>query len=250
MLGLPDDRVTVALTSGCEVAVQPVSKRPGEVPGDSAGTKRWAAEARVVAGRPACRPPGVAGRATAHGAGGRVKRRPARAGHARDRAASLKRSASAWELAGWPRQRPVRGRVQGPGRGAPRARPLLSWCLGGRRPDSVPRLSNGGRRLCSGCGTGVLLGCLRDVAGACGRWWALAGHHRYVNDWANTVLVSALTSGLVALGIEWLAKPRLEAREERLLRLHCARQAFEARLRSGAAAAAARTGPPRCRSAP
>jgi hypothetical protein len=49
-----------------------------------------------------------------------------------------------------------------------------------------------------------------------------------VNDWVNTVLVSALTSAVVALGIEWLAKPRLEARKERLLRLHRARQTFEA----------------------
>lgn len=49
-----------------------------------------------------------------------------------------------------------------------------------------------------------------------------------VTGWANTVLISALTSSLVALGIEWFAKPRLEARKERLLRLHHARQTFEA----------------------
>lgn len=49
-----------------------------------------------------------------------------------------------------------------------------------------------------------------------------------VHDWANTVLVSALTSGVVALGIEWLAKPRLEARKERILQLHRARWTFEA----------------------
>lgn len=32
-----------------------------------------------------------------------------------------------------------------------------------------------------------------------------------------SALISACTSGVVALGIEWLAKPRLEARKERLL---------------------------------
>jgi hypothetical protein len=36
----------------------------------------------------------------------------------------------------------------------------------------------------------------------------------------SNVLVSALTSGFVALGVEWLAKPRLEARKERILRRH------------------------------
>jgi hypothetical protein len=49
-----------------------------------------------------------------------------------------------------------------------------------------------------------------------------------VDHWASTVLVSALTSGVVALGIEWLAKPRLEARKERLLQVHRARQTFQA----------------------
>ncbi len=34
------------------------------------------------------------------------------------------------------------------------------------------------------------------------------------------VAVSALTSAVVALGVEWLAKPRLEARKERLLHRH------------------------------
>ncbi|KAA9164966.1 hypothetical protein FPZ12_006865 [Amycolatopsis acidicola] len=42
----------------------------------------------------------------------------------------------------------------------------------------------------------------------------------------ETVLVSALTSGAVALGIEWLAKPRLEARKDRLLDLHRKRRSF------------------------
>jgi hypothetical protein len=34
------------------------------------------------------------------------------------RHAPLTRPVAAWDLAGWPRQRPIRGRVQGPGRGA------------------------------------------------------------------------------------------------------------------------------------
>jgi hypothetical protein len=33
---------------------------------------------------------------------------------------------------------------------------------------------------------------------------------------------------VVALGIEWLAKPRLEARKERILQLHRVRRTFEA----------------------
>jgi hypothetical protein len=49
-----------------------------------------------------------------------------------------------------------------------------------------------------------------------------------MDHWAGTVFIAALTSGLVALGIEWLAKPRLEARKERLLHLHRARQTFQA----------------------
>jgi hypothetical protein len=44
------------------------------------------------------------------------------------------------------------------------------------------------------------------------------------------ILVSALTSAVVALGIEWLAKPRLEARKERLLSARRARFTFESRL--------------------
>lgn len=32
-------------------------------------------------------------------------------------------------------------------------------------------------------------------------------------DTINTIIVSALTSGVVALGLEWLIKPRLEARK-------------------------------------
>ena len=42
----------------------------------------------------------------------------------------------------------------------------------------------------------------------------------------GTVLIAALTSGVVALGIEWLFKPRLEARKERLLELHRKRRTF------------------------
>lgn len=33
----------------------------------------------------------------------------------------------------------------------------------------------------------------------------------------STILVSVITSSVVALGIEWLAKPRLEARKEKIL---------------------------------
>lgn len=46
----------------------------------------------------------------------------------------------------------------------------------------------------------------------------------------GTVLVSAITSAFVALAVEWLAKPRLEARKEGLLALHRARRAFEKNL--------------------
>lgn len=44
---------------------------------------------------------------------------------------------------------------------------------------------------------------------------------------SGTILVSAITSALVTLAIEWLAKPRLEARKERILALHHARRVFE-----------------------
>jgi hypothetical protein len=47
---------------------------------------------------------------------------------------------------------------------------------------------------------------------------------------ANTILTAALTSGVVTLGIEWLFKPRLEARKERLLELHRKRHTFEAQM--------------------
>ncbi|MGW3959121.1 hypothetical protein ACWED2_04815 [Amycolatopsis sp. NPDC005003] len=46
----------------------------------------------------------------------------------------------------------------------------------------------------------------------------------------TTILISALTSGVVALGVEWLFKPRLEARKERLLELHRKRRTFEAQM--------------------
>jgi hypothetical protein len=44
------------------------------------------------------------------------------------------------------------------------------------------------------------------------------------------VLIAALTSAVVALGIEWLAKPRLDARKERILSARRARDAFGSRL--------------------
>ncbi|MEV0286309.1 MULTISPECIES: hypothetical protein [unclassified Kribbella] len=40
---------------------------------------------------------------------------------------------------------------------------------------------------------------------------------------SSTVIVSALTSAAVALGVDWTVKPRLEARKERLLAAHRAR---------------------------
>jgi hypothetical protein len=43
----------------------------------------------------------------------------------------------------------------------------------------------------------------------------------------STVVVAALTSGAVTLGIEWVFKPRLEARKERMLELHRKRRKFE-----------------------
>jgi hypothetical protein len=46
----------------------------------------------------------------------------------------------------------------------------------------------------------------------------------------TSVLVSALTSAFVTLAVEWLAKPRLEARKERLLTLHRGRRTFEKNL--------------------
>ena len=42
------------------------------------------------------------------------------------------------------------------------------------------------------------------------------------------VLISALTSAVVALGIEWIAKPRMDARKERILEDHRSRLRFEA----------------------
>jgi hypothetical protein len=42
----------------------------------------------------------------------------------------------------------------------------------------------------------------------------------------TTILISALTSGVVALGLEWLVKPRLEARKAILLDLHRKRHMF------------------------
>jgi hypothetical protein len=47
---------------------------------------------------------------------------------------------------------------------------------------------------------------------------------------AVTVLVSAAVSGLVALAIEYAAKPRLEARKEELLELHRRRRELKAML--------------------
>lgn len=45
-----------------------------------------------------------------------------------------------------------------------------------------------------------------------------------------TILVSASVSGLVALAIEYVAKPRLEARKEELLELHRRRRELKAML--------------------
>lgn len=46
----------------------------------------------------------------------------------------------------------------------------------------------------------------------------------------DTILISAITSGAVALAIEWAAKPSLEARKERILTGRRNRRAFEANL--------------------
>lgn len=52
------------------------------------------------------------------------------------------------------------------------------------------------------------------------------GHYAHMGSLFSTVL----TSAFVALAVEWLAKPRLEARKERLLALYRARRAFEKNL--------------------
>lgn len=46
----------------------------------------------------------------------------------------------------------------------------------------------------------------------------------------STVVVAALTSGTVALGVEWVFKPRLEARKERLLEFHRKRRTFSSQM--------------------
>jgi hypothetical protein len=46
----------------------------------------------------------------------------------------------------------------------------------------------------------------------------------------ETVLIAALTSAAVALAIEWAAKPRLEARKDRILELSKAKRAMELHL--------------------
>jgi len=51
-----------------------------------------------------------------------------------------------------------------------------------------------------------------------------------VSDLVVTVAVAAAVSGLVALGIEYAAKPRLEARKEELLELHRRRRELKAML--------------------
>jgi hypothetical protein len=51
-----------------------------------------------------------------------------------------------------------------------------------------------------------------------------------VSDLVVTVAVSAAVSGLVALAIEYAAKPRLEARKEELLELHRRRRELKAML--------------------
>ncbi len=74
--------------------------------------------AESLGSRPGGMPSPARGRrvSTARAAGGRDKGRP-KAGP-KGRAAPLTRMASGAVSAGWPRQRPVHGRVQGPGRGA------------------------------------------------------------------------------------------------------------------------------------
>src|SRR6266540_5462362 len=94
----------------------------------------------------------AAGRRTAAHPGATCSARPAtatagsraarRAGP-KDRAAPLTRTASGVGSAGWPRQRPVRGRVQGPGCGAEgEAVPTPVSCPGeaGQRTASVDRV--------------------------------------------------------------------------------------------------------------
>lgn len=46
----------------------------------------------------------------------------------------------------------------------------------------------------------------------------------------STVIVSALTSGVVALGLEWLVKPRLEARKTVFLELYRKREMFRSNM--------------------
>lgn len=46
----------------------------------------------------------------------------------------------------------------------------------------------------------------------------------------STIVVAALTSGTVTLGIEWVFKPRLEARKERLLEHHRKRRTFASQM--------------------
>lgn len=47
-----------------------------------------------------------------------------------------------------------------------------------------------------------------------------------MTDTVNTVLVSALTSGVVALGLEWLVKPRLEGRKAVFIESYRKREMF------------------------
>jgi len=67
-----------------------------------------------------------------------------------DREAPLMRAASAAGSAGWPRQRPVRGRVQGPGRGA-EGEAVPTPCELFRRSRTAYRVCRSGRRLYLGC---------------------------------------------------------------------------------------------------
>lgn len=48
-----------------------------------------------------------------------------------------------------------------------------------------------------------------------------------MNTVVSTVLISALVSGVVAIGIELVAKPRMDARKERILNDHRNRRKFE-----------------------
>ena len=159
MLGLLGDPPQARLTSRCEPLVQPMVKRGVRIAAsNSAGIAGGGGRARVTGGRSgrgrSARSPPHRGRRVEHGPRRRRPGQgwPARAGP-QDRVASLTRAAGGVGAAGWPRQRPVRGRVQGPGRGAHRARPFRALLPGEGR--TAYRVCRPGRRLCSGCWSGA-----------------------------------------------------------------------------------------------